>query len=119
MASDPFWNTWKRRLLALFFIAQYHLRMSLLSLRFKTRTISRTDINACARAYWHYLCQTFTTHAILKSAKHKLEDSQITAALRLTKQKWDSERFHSALYTAKKRLEEVVFTEETPTQPLD
>ena len=119
MASDSFWQKWQRRLLALFFIVQYHFRMSLLSLRFKAHSIARADINAQARAYWHALCQALTTQKLLKSAKHKLENEQVTAVLRLTKQKLDNERLHTALHKAKKRLEAIAFTEETPTQPLD
>ncbi|HEY3993884.1 MAG TPA: C39 family peptidase [Ktedonobacteraceae bacterium] len=119
MASDSFWPKWRQWLLALFFIAQYHFRMSLLSLRFKAHNISRTDINAQARAYWHHLCQALTAQKLLKSARRKLENEQVTATLRLTKQKLDNERVHAALHKAKKRLEEIVFTEETPTQPLD
>lgn len=123
MASGSFRRRWRRRLLALFFIAQYHFRMSLLSLRFKVLGISRTDISASARAYWNHLCQALMTPAtlttVLKSAKQKIETEQVTAALRLTKQKLESERFHTALHTAKKRLEKAVLTEEAPTQPLD
>lgn len=123
MASGSFRRRWRRRVLALFFIVQYHLRMSLLSLRFKLLGISHTDINASARAYWNHLCQALTTSnaltTALKSAKHKVETEQVTAALRLTKQKLENERLHAALHTAKKRLENVVFTEEAPTQPLD
>src|SRR6185437_7286732 len=108
------------RLLALFFIAQYHLRMTLLDLRFKARSVSRADINTRARVYWNKLCQALTAQTVLKSARQTLENEQVTAALRrLTKQKLESERLRAALHTAKRRLESVVFTEETPTQPLD
>jgi arsenate reductase-like glutaredoxin family protein len=120
MASDSFWHKWKLRLLALFFIAQYHLRMTLLDLRFKARSVSHADINARARVYWNNLCQALTAHTVLKSARQTFENEQVTAALRrLTKQKLEGERLRTALNTAKKRLESVVFTEESPTQPLD
>lgn len=123
MAFDSFRQKWRRRLLALFFIAQYHFRMSLLSLRFKVRSIARTEIEARAHQHWNNLCQALTTHTALsttlKSAKQKLDPEQVTAALRLTKQKLASERLHTTLHTARQRLEKVVFTEEAPTQPLD
>jgi hypothetical protein len=119
MVSGSFWQKWRGRFLALFFIVQYHFRMSLLTLRFKARRISRGDIDARARASWHSLCQAFTSHHLLQNTRRKLADSQVTAVLRLSRQKWDNERFQSALHAAKKRLEEVVFTEEEPTRPLD
>lgn len=123
MASDSLRQRWQRRRLALFFIVQYHFRMSLLSLRFHTRSISRTDINARAHLYWNALCQALTTHTgftkAFKGAKQRLENEQITAVLRLTRQKLENERIQTALHRAKKRLEEIVFTEEAPTQPLD
>jgi hypothetical protein len=107
MASDSFWHKWWRRLLALFFIAQYHFRMSLLTLRFKARGLTRADIDASARAYWHNLCQACATHTIF------------TKVLKNAQQKLESERVQTALHSAKQRLEKAVFTEETPTQQLD
>lgn len=123
MTSDSLWHGWKRRVLAFFFIVQYHYRLSLLHLRFKARTLSPSDINARTRDYWHMLCQALTTYIglpnALKKAKHRLESEQITAALHFAKNKFESERFQTLLSTAKRRLEKTIFTEEVPTQPLD
>ncbi len=123
MASHSFWHRWRRRLLALFFIVQYHSRMSLLNLRYKARFLSHTEIDAHARSYWNTLVQALTTHRTLnntlKSAKDKLAGEQVSAVLRVTRQNFTGERWQIALNKAKKRLEKVVFVEETPTQPLD
>src|SRR5258707_5268621 len=107
MASDSFWHKWWRRLLALFFIAQYHFRMSFLTLRFKARSLTRVDIDAHARMYWHNLCQAYATHIIF------------TKVLKNAQQKLESERVQTALHSAKQRLEKAVFSEETPTRQLD
>ncbi|HEX7733348.1 MAG TPA: C39 family peptidase [Ktedonobacteraceae bacterium] len=112
MASDSLWQRWRRRLLAFFFIAQYHFHMSLLNLRFHAHTISRMDIEARSRDNWSHICKALASHAALKSAKHTLEHGQATEALRLTRQKLESERFQTALHRAKTRLEKIVFTEE-------
>ena len=107
MASNSFWQKWRMMLLPLFFSAQYHCRLSLLNLRFKVHNIARATIHTPARTHWHNLYLALSTHTrpntTLKSARQKLA----------------SERFQTALHKAKKRLEEVVFIEETPTQPLD
>ncbi len=123
MASDSLWPRWRRRLLALFFIVQYHLRLTFLNLRFKVRGLAHTDLNTQARASWHSLRQTLTTHPMftttVNKARHTFESEQITAVLRFTKEKLASERLHSALHNTKQRLEKTLFTEEAPTQPLD
>jgi hypothetical protein len=98
---------WRRRLLALFFIAQYHSRMSLLSLRFKARGITRSDINTLAREHWHKLCQALATHTLLNET---LKNAQQTL---------ENKRLQIILHTAKKRLEKLIFVEETPPPTQD
>jgi hypothetical protein len=161
MLSGSSWHKWRRTLLALFFIVQYHCRMTFLSLRYKLHTIPRPEIATQAYHNWHNLCDALTSHKALNAvhttpqspnekpeneqftdvkqktteneqlineqftgAFHTLkqkaiENEQITGAIRVLKQTAESERLHAALHTAKKRLEEIVFVEETPTEPID
>ena len=195
MLSGSSWHKWRRTLLALFFIVQYHCRMTFLSLRYKLHTIPRPEIATQAYHNWHKLCDALTSHKALnavyttsQSPKEKpeneqftdvkqktteneqlineqftgafhtlkqktveneqitgairvlkaktVENEQITGAIRVLKAKTveneqitgsihvlkqiaESERLHAALHTAKKRLEEIVFVEETPTEPID
>lgn len=144
-------------MLALFFIVQYHCRMSFFSLRYKLRTIPRSEIATQAHHNWHKLCQALTSHKAFnttrQSTKEKpenrpitkeqftgalhtlmqrtieheqitgairalkaktVENEQITGTIRVIKQTAESERLHAALHMAKKRLEKIVFVEETP-----
>ncbi|HVU70572.1 MAG TPA: C39 family peptidase [Ktedonobacteraceae bacterium] len=123
MASDSLWHRWRRQFLSLLFIVQYHLRLLFLSLRFKARRLSRGDINAHARVSWHSLRQTLITHprlhATLKKARHSLVSEQVTAVLRLTREKLENERLHTTFHNARKRLEKTLFTDEAPRQSLD
>lgn len=125
--------------MALLFIVQYHCRMSLLSLRYKMRAVSRAENNRQARNAWNKLCQALTTHKALNAArrtaqkdpanaqftgalqavKRRLEHEQFTGALQAVKKGLEHERLHGALETAKRRLEQIIFTEEAPTQPID
>lgn len=123
MLSGSSWQKWRRTLLALFFIVQYHCRMSFLSLRYKARHTSRAEIAALAREHWNQLCQALASHrtfgTLLHTTKKTLESEQITGALRAVRRNLEDERLHKALDTAKKRLEQLIFVEETPTQPID
>lgn len=107
MVSNGFWQMWRRRLLAYFFIAQYHFRLSLLSLRFKARSMTYADINTIAREHWHKLCQALATHALLNET------------LKSAQQKLENERLQIILRAAKKRLEKLIFSEEAPTPTQD
>jgi hypothetical protein len=123
MLSGSSRQKWQRTLLALFFIAQYHCRMSYLNLRHRTRGVSRAELSASARASWNQLCQALTTQRVLTTAlrttKRTLENEQLTGALTAIKKHGENERLHSALTSARKRLEGVIFIEEDPTQPMD
>src|SRR5579883_1888281 len=114
---------WRRTLSALFFIVQYYSRMSLLALRYKARNLSHAEIAEQAHKHWNRLCQALTKSQTLKTAlrntKERLESEQFTGALRALRQHLEEERLHTTLEQAKKRLEQLVFVEEGPTQPID
>jgi hypothetical protein len=123
MRSGFSWQKWRRTLSALFFIVQYYCRMSLLALRYKARNLSHAEIAEQAHEHWNRLCQALTTPPTLKTAlrntKERLESEQFTGALRALRQNLEDERLHTTLEKAKKKLEQLVFVEEGPTQPID
>ncbi len=123
MWSGSSWQKWRRTLLALFFIVQYYCRMSLLGLRYKARNLSRAEIAGQAHEYWNRLCQALTppkmVKTVLRNTKERLEGEQFTGALRAIRQNLEDERLHATLEKAKSKLEQLVFVDEGPTQPID
>jgi hypothetical protein len=138
MLSGSSWHKWRRTFRALLFIIQYHCRMSLLSLRYKLRAVSRTESDrgeVCSA--WNTRCQALTTHRTLNVARRPIQrtpgheqftglqpikqalDHEQSTAASTPKKKRNHERLNAALRTAKKRLEQIIFIEETPAQPLD
>lgn len=96
--------------------------MSLLSLRYQVRRLARKDLNVRAHSYWDKLCQALAVHKVftiaLRPAKEKQENNPPSAVLRVMGQKLERERLSGALRAAKRRLEQIVFIDEAPTQPL-
>lgn len=123
MWSGFSWQKWRRTLLALFFIVQYYYRMSLLALRYRARYLSQAEIAGLAHGHWNRLCQALTTtktlKTVLRNTEERLDDEQFTGALRAIRQNLEDERLHTTLEKAKRKLEQLVFVEEGPTQPID
>jgi hypothetical protein len=97
-------------LLALFFIVQYHCRMSFLSLRYKLRAIPRTEITPQAHNHWNKLCQALTVHkaltTTLRTTQEKLESEQLTGSLQAIKKHVESnEQVTGVLRVLKKTVE--------------
>lgn len=97
--------------------------MALLALRYKARNLSRAEIVSRAHRHWNNLCQALTTSrtfgTLLQNTRERLESEQVTGALRTLRQNLDDERLHTTLEKAKRKLEQLVFVEEGPTQPID
>jgi hypothetical protein len=123
MYSQSFWQRWQKKFFVLFFIAQYHCHMFFLNLRYKMRRISSEEIEAQARNHWHKLCKVLATYesltATIQTVRQGLEHEAVTATMHAVKKGLEHEAVTSRLHIARQKLEQIVFIEEAPTQPIE
>ena len=142
MLSGSSWQKLRKTVLALFFPVQYHYRMAFLALHykcfpllaFKRKIVENEQFTGAMRALKPKAVEGEQFTGALRALKAKtvesepvtgairvlkaktIENEQFTGALRAIKQAAESERLHTALQTAKKRLTEMVIVEEAPEE---
>lgn len=116
MWSGLFWQKWRRTLPVLLFLSQYYLRMLFLALRYRVRTLTRADVASQAYASWHRLCQALSTG---RAGLQEWPAGEFPEALRAIRQGLASERLHRTLARARRKFEQFVFVQESPTLPTD
>lgn len=118
MWSGLFWQKWRRTLPVLLFLTRYYIRILLLELRYRVRNLPREEIANQAHEHWRRLCQALTSKTALRHTRERLESETLTGTLRAIRQNLEHERLHLTLVRARRKLEQLVFVEERPTQPL-
>lgn len=119
MRSGSSWQKWQRTLPALRFFTQYVIRMFILELWYRVRTLPYAEIAGQIRERWQRLCQRYTLlqicQSILQQANKRLRRQTLWEALGTLR----NEGWQQRLVQARRALEQRIFVADYPSQPSD